>query len=347
MKRILFIFGGCSSEYGVSLQSAGAVLHALDQARYTPIMLGITKEGRWLYYTGDVGAIVGDQWQKNKMDIIPCTPIVDRGEGAILLLDGSERRVYFDAVFPVLHGKNGEDGTMQGLFELMGVPVIGCGMLSGALCMDKDRAHRLVAERGIRVPKSVTFRKSDSMACMEEAAKKVGYLLFIKPVRAGSSYGISKVGTRVALGEAVKEAFKHDDTIIMEETISGFEVGCAVMGTDTLTVGFVDEIEISSGFFNFEEKYTLKTSKIHCPARISEEMAARVKEIAKQIYHVLGCKGFARVDMFVTPEGAIVFNEVNTIPGFTDHSRYPNMMKGVGIDFSTLISRLIEEGVSA
>ena len=119
------------------------------------------------------------------------------------------------------------------------------------------------------------------------------------------------------------------------------------MGTDTLTVGLVDEIEISSGFFNFEEKYTLKTSKIHCPARISEEMAARVKEIAKLIYHVLGCKGFARVDMFVTPEGAIVFNEVNTIPGFTDHSRYPNMMKGVGIDFSTLISRLIEEGVSA
>lgn len=131
MKRILFIFGGYSSEYGVSLQSAGAVLHALDQARYAPIMLGITKEGRWLYYTGDVGAIVGNQWQKNKTDIIPCTPIVDRGEGAILLLDGSERRVYFDAVFPVLHGKNGEDGTVQGLLSLWVCRSLAVGCLVG------------------------------------------------------------------------------------------------------------------------------------------------------------------------------------------------------------------------
>lgn len=345
MKKILFIFGGCSSEYAVSLQSAGAVLHALDQARYTPIMLGITKEGRWLYYTGDVCAIVNDRWQENKMDTVPCTPIVNRGEGALLLLDGSERRVYFDAVFPVLHGKNGEDGTLQGLFELMDVPVIGCGMLAGALCMDKARAHRLVAEAGIQVPKNVTFGKTDSIEHMEETAKKLGYPLFIKPVRAGSSYGISKVATRVALREAVAEAFKYDDTIIMEEAIMGFEVGCAVMGTDTLKVGLVDEIELRNGFFDFEEKYTLKTAKIHCPARISEEMAARVKEIAQQIYRVLDCRVFARVDLFVTPAGAIVFNEVNTIPGFTDHSRYPNMMKGIGIGFGALITRLIEEGV--
>lgn len=347
MKRILFIFGGCSSEYGVSLQSASAVLHALDQARYTPIMLGITKEGRWLYYTGNVCTIVNDQWQENKMDIIPCTPIVDRGEGALLLLDGSERRVYFDAVFPVLHGKNGEDGTLQGLFELMGIPVVGCGMLSGALCMDKDRAHRLVAERGIRVPKSVTFRKTDSMESVEEATERIGYPVFVKPVRAGSSYGISKVVACAALAEAVKEAFMYDDEILIEEAVEGFEVGCAVMGSDGLTVGLIDEIELTDGFFDFEEKYTLKTAKIHCPARISEDMAVRVKEIAKRIYCVLGCKGFARVDMFVTPEGAILFNEVNTIPGFTAHSCYPNMMKGVGIDFSTLISRLIEEVVGA
>ena len=178
-----------------------------------------------------------------------------------------------------------------------------------------------------------------------QAAATLGYPLFVKPVRAGSSYGITRVEAPEELGAAVALAFRYDSEIILEEAVSGFEVGCAVMGNDALTVGELDEIELSGGFFNFKEKYTLETSAIHVPARISPEKAAEMKETAKTIYRTLGCRGFARVDMFLEPNGQIVFNEVNTIPGFTAHSRYPSMMKAVGIDFEQVISRLVELAV--
>lgn len=264
----------------------------------------------------------------------------------MILLDGSGRRLLFDAVFPVLHGKNGEDGTVQGLFELAGVPVIGCGTLSSALCMDKDRAHQLAALAGIRVPRSHVFHSSDDFSRIAQAAEELGYPVFVKPVRAGSSFGITKVSGPEELPAAMEEAFRHDSAVILEETIPGFEVGCAVMGNEELTVGLVDEIALSEGFFNYEEKYTLKTSAIHCPARIPPEKAAEIQAAAKTIYRALDCRVFARVDLFLTPDGEIVFNEVNTIPGFTAHSRYPSMMQGIGISFGELVTRLIELGVA-
>lgn len=165
----------------------------------------------------------------------------------------------------------------------------------------------------------------------------------MKPVKAGSSYGITKVSDRAGLAAAVELAFAYDERIIIEECISGFEVGCAILGTEELTVGEVDEIELSEGFFDFTEKYTLRTSAIHVPARISPETAARIKETAKTIYRALDCRGFARVDMFLSDEGEIVFNEVNTIPGFTAHSRFPNMMKAAGLSFEQIISTVLEE----
>ncbi|WP_308588902.1 D-alanine--D-serine ligase VanG [uncultured Oscillibacter sp.] len=347
MKTILFLFGGCSSEYEVSLHSAYAVLSHVDAARFHPLPVGITREGRWLYYTGPLSRLEDGTWHRFPADCVPCAPAVDRGARALLLLDGSGRRLSFDAAFPVLHGKNGEDGTIQGLFELTGTPVIGCGTLSSALCMDKDRAHRLAAAAGVRVPMSRVFRRDDALSQMEEAAEQLGYPVFVKPVRAGSSFGITKVARRAELPAAVEEAFRHDGTILLEETVPGFEVGCAVMGNEELTVGLVDEIELSDGFFNFEEKYTLKTSRIHCPARIPEETARRIQAAAKVIYRALDCRVFARVDLFLTPAGEIVFNEVNTIPGFTGHSRYPSMMQGVGIPFGELVSRLMDLGVQA
>lgn len=346
MKTILFLFGGCSTEYEVSLHSAYAVLSQIDTSRFTPISVGITREGCWLYYTGDLAHLEDDTWQR-EADCIPCVPMVDRGAHMLFLLDGSDCRLTFDAVFPILHGKNGEDGTVQGLFELAGVPVIGCGTLASALCMDKDRAHQLAALAGVRVPMSCVFHQNDRFEQIEAAAERLKYPVFVKPVRAGSSFGITQVAHQDDLHSAVEEAFRHDSAIILEETISGFEVGCAVMGNEELTVGLVDEIELSDGFFNYEEKYTLKTSKIHCPARISEKKAAEIQETAKTIYRALDCRVFARVDLFLTPNGEIVFNEVNTIPGFTAHSRYPNMMKGIGISFGELVSRLIELGVQA
>ena len=326
MKTILILYGGCSSEYGVSLQSAQAVLDHLNPQRWQALPVHITRTGQWTY------------------EGLPCALRLDRGRAALLLADG--RELPFDGAFPVLHGKNGEDGTLQGLLEMAGVPVIGCGTLSSALCMDKDRAHKLAALAGVRVPRGKVFTGDGAPAELEICARELGFPLFVKPVRSGSSFGISRVTRAEELAEAVSAAFDHDREVLLEEAVPGFEVGCAVLGDPpALTVGAVDEIELSGGFFDFDEKYSLKTSAIHCPARIPPEKAREIQEAAKTVYTALDCRGFARADFFLTPAGEVVFNEVNTIPGFTAHSRYPSMMKAIGLDFTALLDRLIELGV--
>lgn len=345
-KRILVLFGGCSSEHAISLQSAHAVLTHMDRSRYVPLAVGITRTGCWLYYPGDLARIADGTWASTG-EGIACTLCLDRGSRKLLLLDGTERELPFDAAFPVLHGKNGEDGTLQGALELAGIPVIGCGTLASALCMDKDRAHRLAAAAGVQVPQSRVLRREEAAGELEQAAEEVGYPLFVKPVRSGSSFGVTRVEGPSQLAEAAKQALEQDDALLLEEAIPGFEVGCAVLGNEELTVGLVDEIELKGGLFDYEEKYTLKTAAIHCPARIAPALARKVQETAKQLYRALGCRGMARVDLFLTPEGELVFNEINTIPGFTAHSRYPAMMQGVGIGFPDLVSRLIELGVEA
>lgn len=254
------------------------------------------------------------------------------------------KTISLDAALPILHGKNGEDGTLQGTLELMGVPVIGCGLLSSALCMDKVLAHRIVAADGIKTAESFTLQKGYSEAWLYDTALRLGYPLFVKPLRSGSSLGISRVCRSRNLLAAVKNAFLHDTTVVVEKAVEGFEVGCAVLGTEDLLVGAVDEIELSQGFFDYTEKYTLKTSGIHVPARISEKKAEEIRDTACRIYRLLGCSGFARVDMFLTPAGEVYFNEVNTIPGFTAHSRYPNMLKEVGFSFKEIIERLLGAG---
>ena len=381
-KRIVILFGGCSSEYSVSLQSAYAVICHLDQKEYLPVLVGITQSGDWYLYLGETDRIPEDTWCGLKTNI-PVAVCPNRQASCLMVYteDGSfMRKIPVDGVFPVLHGRNGEDGTVQGMFKLAGIPVIGCGVLASSLCMDKDRAHKLVSETGIRVPKSfvLTDVRVDYHGVQNEddridkiqgyhdldhsneaaykipfalisnavyQAESIGYPLFVKPVKAGSSYGVTKVCKRMELVDAIRLAFQYDDTVIVEETITGFEVGCAVMGNDELTVGEVDEIELQSGFFDFTEKYTLKTSAIHVPARIDENIAERVKQTARRIYQTLGCRGFARVDMFLTENGEIVFNEVNTIPGFTSHSRFPNMMKAVGISFEQILNTVIRLGL--
>lgn len=345
-KKLGIIFGGKSTEYSVSLQSASSIIAAVNEEKYEKVLIGIDKEGRWYRYYGDTAKIEADQWC-NETDCVRAVLSPDRETGGLLeFFKGQVTVTPLDMVLPVLHGKNGEDGTVQGLVELAGIPLIGCNTLCSALCMDKDRAHRLVALAGVDVPASVVFRAAANQAAEEEkwkaAAGKLGYPLFVKPVRAGSSFGVTKVNREEELVEAVLEAFCHDSEVIMEENIDGFEVGCAVMGEDELTIGEVDEIELTHGFFDFTEKYTLKTSRIYVPARIRPETAQRIKEAAGVIYHALGCSGFARVDMFLTPDERIVFNEVNTIPGFTSHSRFPSMMKAAGISFAEIMDRLLE-----
>lgn len=339
-KKIAVIFGGNSTEYEVSLQSAFSVFENINTAKYDIVPIGITRDGDWFHYKGRYENIADNTWTEDRDHLHPVTVSVSRSQKGFW--EPCKDKCTFvpvDLVFPILHGKNGEDGTLQGMFELAGIPLIGCGTLSSAICMDKDRAHKLVSLEGISTPKSVTFNRFGMDAALSNA--DLTYPLFVKPVRAGSSFGITKVTAQQELNDAIDLAFQHDTEVTIEEAIEGFEVGCAVLGTDTLTVGRVDEIELSDGFFDYAEKYTLKTSKIHMPARISPETEKRIQKAAVTIYKALGCSGFARADMFLTPSGEIVFNEVNTIPGFTSHSRYPNMMKGIGLSFADMLDKLI------
>ena len=345
---IAVLFGGCSDEYEVSLQSAQAVLEAIDREKYEICMLGITRQGRWYRYDGPLEAIGADRWYREGR----CAPAIlspDRGtHGVVVLERDGVSRVFIDAAFPVLHGKNGEDGTVQGLLELAGIPVIGCGTLASALCMDKLRAHSLAAQAGIAVPRSAEVFPGTGEDALRRMGEELGYPLFVKPVCGGSSFGVSKAADFSQLPGAVEKAFHHDSRVLLEENIPGFEVGCAVMGEgNSLTIGAVDEIELRQGFFDYAEKYNLITSSIHVPARIPPVKAAEIQNTALRLYRILGCSGFARVDLFLTPEGRIIFNEVNTIPGFTAHSRFPGMLMAVGMSFPEIVGRLIEAGLPA
>jgi len=346
-QTLAVIFGGHSSEYGISLQSASSVIRAIDQSKYSVVMLGIDPSGAWRRFVGDVSRIATDTWRDDtcckKAFIVP-----DREHHGMIELDGNTSAfTRIDAVFPVLHGKYGEDGTVQGLLELAGIPVVGCKTLSSALCMDKDKAHKLVHLAGVRVPRSFMLENEMDAELALTQAESLGYPLFVKPVKAGSSFGITKVLHRNDLPAAFMLAFEHDNKVLIEESIPGFEVGCAVFGNGELIVGGPDEVELADGFFDYKEKYTPTTSTTHLPARILPETAEEIKAVAKIIYRALDCTGFARVDMFLTPSGKIVFNEVNTIPGFTTHSRYPNMMGAIGMTFEQIVSAAIDLAVSA
>lgn len=354
MKNIGILFGGNSTEYKISLQSAHGVVTHINRRKYNPILIGITRDGQWRYYSGPVENILNDTWSAPDL----CQPAIippDTREHSLWIVEDQRlKKIHLDGVFPVLHGKNGEDGTVQGLLCMAQIPVIGCKTLSSALCMNKDASHRLVGAAGIRVPKTLVLEKETSRIfwCAPEAAcawltERLGNLgislpVFIKPVCAGSSFGITKISDPSRLAWAVCQAFEHDHQVIIEENIDGFEVGCAIMGNETLTVGDIDEIRLSGGFFDYEEKYTLKTSQIFVPARIPKAKAEEIKETARRIYRILNCQDFARIDMFLTPSGEICFNEVNTIPGFTPHSRFPKMMESAGISFDEVVDRLIE-----
>ena len=338
---IAVFFGGFSTEYSVSLESAYSVICNLDPQKYIPLPIGISREGKWYYFAGDYQKIPADTWL-NETD---CTPVLlspSRDDAALYLFErNGVRTLSVDLALPVLHGKNGEDGTLQGLIELAGIPLVGCGVLASALCMDKDRAHKLASLAGILTPRSITFQKNYDAKEIQAFGESVGYPLFVKPVKSGSSYGITKVKCAEELLDAVTYAFGFDNEVTVEENIEGFEVGCAVMGNEELFVGEVDEIEIPGGFFDFTEKYNLINSSIYVPARISPALSDRIKETSKILYKTLACEGFARVDMFVTPDEKIYFNEINTIPGFTEHSRYPGMMKAAGLSFGQVLDKLI------
>lgn len=345
---VVLLFGGMSSEHEVSRVSVGNFVNNIDREKYEVLTVGITKEGRWLYTEATAAQMADGSWEELAGNMA-CVISPDRADHGMILFtpEGHVEKVHVDVVIPVLHGLWGEDGTVQGLLELAGIPVVGCGVLASALCMDKDVAHRLVQAAGVAVPPSILFRTGEGLDTLPERTASLTYPLFVKPARAGSSFGITKVEEPGVLAEAVTAALAHDSKVVIEEAVPGFEVGCAVLGNEVLTVGHVDEIELSGGFFNYTEKYGLITSSIHMPARISQEKETEIQATAQLIYRALECSGFARVDLFLTPNGRIVFNEVNTIPGFTAHSRYPNMMRSIGLEFGPLLDRLIGLAVDA
>jgi len=345
-KKIAVLFGGCSTEYDVSIASAHSVISNMDDKLFDAIPIGISREGNWFRYYGKIENIANDEWHRNKEDCVQTMLSPDRDvHGIIEIKDGEVKITSIDAAFPVLHGKNGEDGSVQGLLELTGIPIIGCGIISSALCMDKVRAKKLVEYAGVKSSVWCEITRMDTAGRIFEKMRKLTYPVFVKPIKSGSSIGITKVYAEKDLIDAIEEAFEHDDEVIVEENVKGFEVGCAVIGNDELIAGEVDEIELDVDWFDYHEKYTQKHSKIHMPARIDDELLREIKEISKNIYKELGCRGFARIDMFLTKNGELLFNEVNTIPGLTSHSRFPKMMKGAGYEFPELVNKLISMGV--
>ncbi len=345
---VAVLFGGHSNEYDVSLHSATAVLESLDSDRYAAIPIGITRSGDWYRYRGPIEDIANDRWGKRQHDLTPVAISPNRSNRSLLELGSDGISVVpLDCAFPVLHGRFGEDGTVQGLFELAGIPLVGCATLASALAMDKERAHRIVAASGIAVPRSVAVESWERMyAAQGLKAAGIGFPLFVKPARSGSSHGISLVKMPSELEEALNRAFEVDSSVVLEERIEGFEVGCAIAGTARhLLTGCVDEIELVDGFLDYTEKYERATAVIHMPARIDGQTSTRITQTALKVYRALGCSGFARVDLFLTPDGQIVFNEVNTIPGLTAMSRFPAMMRGAGIDLPRLVNLLVSNAL--
>ena len=309
------------------------------------MLVGITRDGNWYLYHGDTEGLRKDQWFRKELvtpAVLSCNP---KDGGFLLFQEGKVKKLPVDGVFPVLHGKWGEDGTVQGLIKLSGIPLIGCGVLASALAMDKHRAHLLAKEAGISVPRGIVLKDREDSGKWEQAVKTLKLPFYVKPVKEGSSFGITRAETYEDCILGIRKAFSFDDQVLVEEEVPGFEVGCGVMGKETLFAGCVDEIQLEGGFFDYEEKYRLITSQIHMPARISPEMTLRVQNTAKKIYALFGMEGFARIDFFCTPQGELVFNEANTIPGFTAHSRFPNMMKGAGISFGEMLNQIIKEAL--
>jgi D-alanine--(R)-lactate ligase len=333
--KIGVIFGGCSEEHPISVKSAQEVAKNLDTQKYEPFYIGITRSGAWKLCDGPAA-----DWEDGS-----CRPAVlspDRSVRGLLVLDeGKYETITLDIVLPVLHGKLGEDGAMQGLFELSGIPYVGCDIQSSALCMDKSLAYIVARSAGIATPNFWIVTANEAID-----SDRLTYPVFVKPARSGSSYGVSKVSRKEELPNAMEAARQYDSKVLIEEAVVGSEVGCAILGNDLdLIAGEVDRIALSHGFFRIHQESKPESgsenSTAIVPADISAESRSLVQEMAKVIFRALGCRGLSRVDMFLKEDGTIVLNEVNTLPGMTSYSRYPRMMAAAGFPLDEMIDRLV------
>ena len=344
--KVAVLFGGSSSEHEVSVVSATSVLNNLNKENYDIVMIGITKDGRWLEYTGDIADIASMKWEQETARTAVISP--DRSHHGLLLMDGSSVEVCpIDVCFPVLHGKNGEDGTIQGLFELAGIPYVGCDLLSSANCMDKVLTHTILESAGIPMAKwdCVTMKDMDNFDVVADKMEThLGYPMFVKPANAGSSVGVSKAKDRQQLKEACYVALKEDSKAIVEEFINGREVENAVLGNDAPKASLVcGEITPLVEFYTYDAKYNDASTELKLPAPISAEQNEEIRQTAEKAYRAIGCEGLARVDFFVKRDGSgIILNEINTLPGFTSISMYPKLWEASGVPYSQLLDRLIQ-----
>ena len=343
--KVALLFGGVSSEHDVSCMSARTVAEGFDPERYQVYKVGITKDGRWFYFPGPAGEMPGDGWTGSP-GLVPCVFSPDRGcHGLVLFEETGSRSLPVDVAVPVLHGKNGEDGTVQGLFELAGVPYVGCGVLASAVCMDKAVANTLLDAAG--VPRCEwTWAGRAECADFDALEKRVSgllaYPIFVKPANAGSSVGISKAADRAGLRAAVATALAEDDKVVFERVVDGQEVECAVLGNEDPASTLPGEILASEEFYTYDDKYLLGASRTLIPARLPQEKLEEVRALAVKAYRALGCQGLARCDFFVEKGGRVLINEINTLPGFTSISMYPKLMEAAGLPLPKLLDRLVE-----
>ncbi|ASW07749.1 D-alanine--D-alanine ligase family protein [Rhizobium sp. 11515TR] len=345
--RVAVLFGGQSSEHEVSVMSARNVVKAIDGGRYEIVPILIDRGGRWLLVEEKGGALPEPiAYEGRQVCLVP------GGKGRLLALEGTSARELpaVDVLFPVLHGLNGEDGSIQGLAQIVGLPLVGCGILGSANAIDKDMAKRLLREAGLPVARSLTLTRGEKPD-FDEIAATLGSPIFVKPTRQGSSVGVSKAQDAAAFETALAEAFRHDRRVLVEEFVRAREIEYAVLEQPdgTLFVSVPGEIATSATYelYSYEAKYLDQNGAVvTVPADIPAEAAKALKRMAADGFRALGCEGLARVDFFLRPDGSAVINEINTMPGFTNISMYPKAMGASGISYPELISRLIEHGLA-
>lgn len=350
-KNIICLFGGRSTEYKVSLRSVECVLKNIDREKYDVSVIGITENGKWFLYEDDIDLIPSDNWHKSDK-LYPVTFNPENGNGAFLVnRNGSTEVLSADAVFPVMHGKYCEDGTLQGMLSLAGIPYVGCGCAASAICMDKTLTKLILSNYDVPQANALVFTSREIAADINDIISRVEatltYPVFVKPSSSGSSVGAGKAADRDALIAALKNAAEYDRKVLVEEFIKGREVEIAALENEdgTVTLSPCGEINPGAEFYDYETKYETDTAEYFIPARILGVTDMRIRDTAELIFHVLGCRGLSRIDFFVRDfKGMeqIIFNEINTLPGFTSISMYPKLFEKHGIDTKELISRLIE-----
>jgi len=344
--RIAVLFGGRSAEHDVSVMSATNVVRALDPERYDAVPVFITRDGRWLLSAFEGGALA-----KPASGTEVCLVPGGRGRMTAIPTDGAPYELpAIGVLFPVLHGLQGEDGSVQGLAEVARVPLAGCGILGSAVALDKDISKRLLNEAGLPTARAVTILPGAPPA-FAELERALGLPIFIKPARQGSSVGVSKVSTEADYAGALAEGFRHDRKLLAEEFIRGREVECAVLedadgGVFVSRPGEIVPAE-SHGFYTYDAKYVdADGAVLKVPAELPAEVEGRIRAMAAKAFQACGCDGMARVDFFVTAEMRVLVNELNTIPGFTDISMYPKAMAASGVGYPEIIDRLVAHGLA-